>query len=76
MRKSHFNEQFLMLLGPIISKFFACPNEEKNKPKQQRVCALVLSLWLPANTYIEEIAQVPLISNDIIAKLMPEDSEL
>jgi hypothetical protein len=25
--------------------FFACSNEEKNKPKQQRVHALVLSLW-------------------------------
>jgi hypothetical protein len=34
-----------VLLGPIISRFFACSNEEKNKPKQQRVRALVLSLW-------------------------------
>ncbi len=33
-----------MLLGPIISCFFACSNEEKNKPKQQRVHALVLYL--------------------------------
>jgi hypothetical protein len=33
------------LLGPIISSFFPCSNEEKNKPKQQRVCALVVSLW-------------------------------
>jgi hypothetical protein len=32
-------------LGPIISRFFACSNEDKNKPKQQRVLALVLSLW-------------------------------
>jgi hypothetical protein len=32
------------LLGPIISRFFACSNEEKNKQKQQRVLALVLSL--------------------------------
>jgi hypothetical protein len=30
-----------VLLGPIISRFFACSNEEK----QQRVHALVLSLW-------------------------------
>jgi hypothetical protein len=44
MRKSHFNDQFLVLLGPIISRFFACSNEEKNKPKQLRVHALVLSL--------------------------------
>jgi hypothetical protein len=45
MRKSHFNEQFLVLLGPIISRFFGCSNEEKNKPRQQSMCALVLSLW-------------------------------
>jgi hypothetical protein len=36
-----FNE-FLVLLGPIISRFFAFSNEEKNKQKQQRVLALVL----------------------------------
>jgi hypothetical protein len=29
MRKSHFNE-FLVLLGPIISRLFTCSNEEKN----------------------------------------------
>jgi hypothetical protein len=45
MRKSHFNNEFLVLLGPIVSRLFACSNEEKNKPKQQRVRALVLSLW-------------------------------
>ncbi len=37
-------DEFLMLLGPIISRFFACSNEGKNKQKQQRVLALVLSL--------------------------------
>jgi hypothetical protein len=46
MRKSHFNEQVLVLLGPIISRIFACSDEEKNKPKQQSMHALVLSLWL------------------------------
>ncbi len=45
MRKSHFNDEFLVLLGPIISWFFACSNEEKNKQKQQKAHALVLSLW-------------------------------
>jgi len=45
MKKSHFNNEFLVLLGPIISSFFACSNEEKNKPKQQLGRALVLSLW-------------------------------
>ncbi len=45
MRKSHFNKQFLVLLGPIITSFFACSNEEIFLPKQLRVCALVLSLW-------------------------------
>jgi hypothetical protein len=45
MGKSHLYDKFLVLLGPIISRFFACSNEEKNKPKQQRMHALVLSLW-------------------------------
>ncbi len=27
-------DEFLVLLGPIISRFFACSNEEKNKQKQ------------------------------------------
>jgi hypothetical protein len=45
MRKSHFNDEFLVLPWPIIGMFFACSNEEKNKPKQQRVRALVVSLW-------------------------------
>jgi hypothetical protein len=31
-------DEFLVLLGPIISRFFACSNEEK------KVLALVLSL--------------------------------
>jgi len=37
-------DEFLVLLGPIISRFFRCSNEEKNKQKQQRVLALDLSL--------------------------------
>jgi hypothetical protein len=44
MRKPHFNEQSLVLLGPIISMFFACSNEDKNQSKQQRMRTLVLSL--------------------------------
>ncbi len=43
--KTHLNDVFLVLLGNIISRFFSCSNEEKNKPKQQRVRSLVLSLW-------------------------------
>jgi hypothetical protein len=31
MRKSHFNAEFLMSLGPIISRLFTCSNVEKNK---------------------------------------------
>jgi hypothetical protein len=46
MRKSHFNDEFLVLLGPIISRLFTCSNAEKNKTKKQRVLALVLSLWV------------------------------
>jgi hypothetical protein len=48
MRKSHFFNKFLVLLGPIISRFFACSNEEKNKQQQQRVLTLILSIWFKA----------------------------
>ncbi len=40
MRKSHFNDEFLVLLGPIISRLSTCSNVEK------KVLALDLSLWL------------------------------
>ncbi len=45
MRKSHFNVGFLVLLGPIIS-WFLHVQTRKNKLKQQRVHALILSLCL------------------------------
>jgi hypothetical protein len=47
MRKSHFNEQSLVLMGPIISRFLHVQMRKKNKPKQQSVHALVLSLCFP-----------------------------
>jgi hypothetical protein len=37
-------DEFSVLLGSIISRFFACSNEEKNKQKQQRIFVLVKSL--------------------------------
>ncbi len=49
MRKSHFNDEFLVLMGPIISRLFTCSNAEKNKIKKQRVLALVLSLCVYHN---------------------------
>ncbi len=51
MRKSHFL-MFLVLLGPIISRFFACSNVEKNRKKQHRLLAQVLSLWFEENTWM------------------------
>jgi len=45
MRKSQFNDEFLVLLGPIISRFLHVQMRKKNKEKKQRVHALVLSLW-------------------------------
>jgi hypothetical protein len=38
-------DEFLVFLGPIISRLFTCSNEEKNKKIKQRALALVLSLW-------------------------------
>jgi hypothetical protein len=45
MRKSHFYEQSLVLLGPMISKFLHVQMRKINIPKQQSLRALVLSLW-------------------------------
>ncbi len=36
MRKSHFNDEFLVLLGPMISRLFTCSNAEKNKIKKTK----------------------------------------
>jgi hypothetical protein len=46
-------DEFLLLLGPIISRLFTCSNEEKNiTQKQQRVLvALVISLWFESIYY-------------------------
>jgi hypothetical protein len=45
--KNHpLNDEFLVLLGPIISRLFTWSNGEKNKQKQQRVLALSLWAWV------------------------------
>ncbi len=44
MRKSHFNDEILVLLGPIISRFFACSNEEKNIKTIKGVCSSPISM--------------------------------
>ncbi len=36
MWKSHFNDELLMLLGPIISRLFTCSNAEKNRIKKTK----------------------------------------
>ena len=46
MRKSHFNDEFLVLLGPIISRLFTCSNEEK-KLKTKGDCSIPISMVLP-----------------------------
>jgi hypothetical protein len=40
IRKSHFNAEFLLLLGPIISTSFACSNEEKEINQNNSRCVL------------------------------------
>jgi hypothetical protein len=37
MRKSHFFDEFLVLLGPIASRIFACSNEKKKLTKTTKV---------------------------------------
>ncbi len=39
MRKSHLNDEFLVLLGPIISRCFACSNEEKKTKTTKGACS-------------------------------------
>ncbi len=34
--KSNFNDEFLVLLEPIISRLFTCSNAEKNKIKKTK----------------------------------------
>ncbi len=43
MRKSHLNDEFLVLLGPIISRFFTCSNEEKIN-QNNKGCVLLFYL--------------------------------
>jgi hypothetical protein len=43
MRKSHLNDEFLVLLGPIISRLFTCSNAEK-----KGACSSPISMVLPS----------------------------
>ncbi len=45
MRKITLLNEFLMLLGPIISRFFACSNERKNINKNNEGCSLQSYLY-------------------------------
>jgi hypothetical protein len=45
MRKSHFNDEFLVLLGPIISRYFASSNEEKKLNQNNKECVLWSNLY-------------------------------
>jgi hypothetical protein len=62
MRKSHFYEQSLVLLGPIISKFLHVQMRKKNYPKLLSVHVLVLSLWLKSGNIKGGSITVPLTS--------------
>ena len=44
MRKSHFNDEFLVLLGTIISRLFTCSNVEKNNNKTKGACSSPISM--------------------------------
>jgi hypothetical protein len=73
MRKSHFKDEFLVLFWPIISSFFAYLNEEK-KSKQQKVRALVLSLWddpiFVASTKVAKAGKIASLTTDIFADIL------
>jgi hypothetical protein len=45
MRKSHFDDEFLVLLGPIISRLFTCSNEEKKKGACSSPISMILTRW-------------------------------
>ncbi len=59
------NEQFLVLLGPIMSRFFACSNEEKLIQTTKNACSsrisMISSSLTPGNTKGGSIT-VPLTS--------------
>jgi hypothetical protein len=38
MKKLHFNDEFLVLLWPLISRLFTCSNEEKKLKKTKGAC--------------------------------------
>jgi len=52
MRKLHFNDEFSVLLGTIISRFFHFQMRKKIN-KKKRVCALVLFVWIVSIHFCE-----------------------
>jgi hypothetical protein len=55
MSKSHFNDEFLVFLGPIISRLFTSSNAEKNKMEKQSALAQVLSL---GTTHVQRMVKI------------------
>ncbi len=51
MRKSHFNDGFLVLLGPIMSRLFTCSNEEKIK-KTKGACSSPISMEMNGTEFL------------------------
>jgi hypothetical protein len=72
MRKSHFYEQSLVLLGPIISKFLHVKMRGKNKPKQQIMCALVLSLWTNPTLILKQIGFQQACASNFVSQNQPK----
>jgi hypothetical protein len=60
MRKSHFNDEFLVLLGPTISRLFTCSNEEKTKG----ACSSAISMVIMNVVMLNVVA---LEKNDLIS---------
>jgi hypothetical protein len=45
MIKSQFDDEFLVFLGPIISRIFACLNEEKIINQNNKGCVILSYLY-------------------------------
>ncbi len=56
MWKSHFNDEFLVLLGPIISRLFTCSNAKKKLNKKTKgACSSPISMGTTQMSTVEAI---------------------
>ena len=81
MRKSHFNDEFLVLLGPIISSLFTRSNKEKKGACSSPISMVLtfLPIGIAITCWLNDIRPIDFRPNDVASnngKLSYQNAEI